>query len=110
MIKLVGIVTFIVAFANPLAGSKWETATQTDGILFTPDGHAMFYNEWHHCPTLWATYAVQDGITIVVTGMYHHEHRILSLDANGLLHDGKSVYHRVDDITFRPPSGTSIDC
>jgi len=111
VIQLLGIVTLIAAVANPVAGTKWETAAQTDGIVFARDGRAMFYNQWHQCPVLWATYVVQRESTVVVTGTYHRVHRILTLDVNGLLHDGTNVYHRVPDIAFPPPpAGTTIGC
>ncbi|GAC1389641.1 MAG: hypothetical protein NVSMB31_05800 [Vulcanimicrobiaceae bacterium] len=90
---------------------SWETAQLNEGVVFW-GGHAEFYSAGHLCPTFWATYKVQDH-TVIATDRYHHERRrVLTLDANGFLHDrtAPNIYHRVQAITFPSDRGKNMHC
>jgi hypothetical protein len=97
--------------ANAFVGS-WETAARKDGIVFTPFGLATFFNVQHHCPTLWAKYALRDPRTVVATGMRDRKSRMLPLDPGGLLRDGTTsyVYHRVESVKFQPEANAHVGC
>jgi hypothetical protein len=96
---------------NAFVGS-WETSMRTDGVAFTPDGHAFFFNAQHEFPTFWATYTVHDH-TLVATELRHHlALRRLDLAADGLLHDRSTMklYHRVKNVEFHRARGAPVRC
>ncbi len=97
--------------SNAFVGS-WETTQLKEGVVFSKGGHAEFFRAGHICPTIWATYTARDR-TVIATDRYHHERqRVMTLDANGLLHDrsGKNIYRRVHAITFPKDRGHRIRC